>query len=92
MFLLIYMNQCHLAENKVLSALKSDLCLLLGQSLLFFFLTQQHMLLISYYHNTSVQYLSFLQYTKFFSSFNVAITVQHHFLFYSCFNREKKKL
>lgn len=36
MFLLIYMNQCHLAENKVLSALNSDLCLLLGRSLLFF--------------------------------------------------------
>lgn len=74
MFLLIYMNQCHFPENKDLSALNSDLCLLLGQRAYIFFLPQQHMLLISYYHNTSVQYLLFLQYTKLFSSFNVAIT------------------
>lgn len=74
MLLLIYTNQCHLAENKDPSALSSDLCLLLGQRAYFFSLPQQHMLLISYYHNTSVQYLLFLQYTKLFSSFNVAIT------------------
>lgn len=73
MFLLIYMNQCLLPENKDLSAPNSDLCLLLGQRASFFFLPQQHMLLISYYHNTSVQYILFLQYMKLFSSFNVAV-------------------
>lgn len=59
-------------------------------SLLFF--SSFNSICYSYYHNTSAHYLLFLQYTKLFSSFNVAIiNATSLFCFNSYFNKREKK-